>query len=55
MAVYKRGSQGEEVRIIQNKLKDLGFYQGPIDREVHHTPYDLEEQYGITLKPYEKK
>jgi signal recognition particle GTPase len=22
--------------------------------EVHHTPYDLKEQYGITLKPYKK-
>jgi len=31
MAVYKCGSQGPEVRQIQQRLKDLGFYHGPID------------------------
>ena len=31
MALSKIGSRGEEVRRIQNKLKQLGFYNGSID------------------------
>ncbi|HEX3034718.1 MAG TPA: peptidoglycan-binding domain-containing protein, partial [Thermodesulfobacteriota bacterium] len=31
MAVYKLGSKGEEVTKIQEELKSLGFYKGPID------------------------
>jgi len=33
MAVYKLGSKGDEVRKIQERLKALGFYKGPIDGE----------------------
>jgi N-acetylmuramoyl-L-alanine amidase len=31
MALSKLGSRGEEVRRIQNKLKQLGFYNGSVD------------------------
>lgn len=31
MASYKLGSKGEEVRKIQEKLKTLGIYRGPLD------------------------
>lgn len=31
MTIYKLGSKGEEVRKIQEELKSLGFYKGPID------------------------
>jgi len=31
MAVLKPSSQGPDVQTLQSKLKDLGFYQGPID------------------------
>jgi hypothetical protein len=31
MAVYQRGSKGEEVEKIQSKLKDFDYYLGPID------------------------
>ncbi len=31
MAIYKLGSKGEEVRRIQQKLTELGLYQGPLD------------------------
>ena len=31
MALSKIGSRGEEVRRIQNKLKQLGFYNGSVD------------------------
>lgn len=31
MALYKIGSRGEEVKMLQEKLKELGFYRGPID------------------------
>jgi N-acetylmuramoyl-L-alanine amidase len=31
MGVYKIGSKGDEVRRIQEKLKALGYYEGPID------------------------
>lgn len=31
MALYKIGSRGEEVKMLQEKLKDLGYYNGPID------------------------
>ena len=31
MALYKIGSRGEEVKLLQEKLKDLGNYNGPID------------------------
>lgn len=31
MTLSKLGSQGEEVRRIQNKLKSLGFYSGSVD------------------------
>jgi hypothetical protein len=31
MAVYKMGSKGDEVRKIQNRLKALEFYLGPVD------------------------
>lgn len=33
MALYKLGSKGEEVRKIQEKLKALGIYRGPLDGE----------------------
>lgn len=32
MANYKLGSKGDEVRKIQEKLKILGLYKGPVDR-----------------------
>ena len=31
MAVYKLGSRGEEVRLLQVKLREGGFYPGPMD------------------------
>jgi len=31
MATFKLGSKGEEVRRIQEKLKALGIYKGPVD------------------------
>jgi len=31
MATFKLGSKGEEVRRIQEKLKSLGIYKGPVD------------------------
>lgn len=31
MAIYQLGSKGEEVTKIQEELKSLGFYKGPID------------------------
>ena len=31
MAVYQMGSHGKEVKSIQRKLKEKGFYQGPVD------------------------
>ena len=31
MATYRLGSQGEEVSKIQTRLKELGYYRGPID------------------------
>jgi hypothetical protein len=31
MATYRRGSMGPEVKHIQEKLRDLGFYNGPLD------------------------
>uniref|UniRef100_A0A7V4LDP9 Peptidoglycan-binding protein n=1 Tax=Desulfobacca acetoxidans TaxID=60893 RepID=A0A7V4LDP9_9BACT len=31
MPFYRRGSLGEEVRLIQEKLKGLGLYPGPVD------------------------
>ncbi|MBK5273472.1 MAG: peptidoglycan-binding protein [Desulfuromonadales bacterium] len=31
MAVYKIGSTGEEVRRVQEKLRSLGIYRGPLD------------------------
>ena len=31
MALYRRGSKGEEVKHIQRRLQDTGFYHGPID------------------------
>jgi hypothetical protein len=31
MALYKLGSRGEEVKRLQEKLKELGYYRGPID------------------------
>jgi hypothetical protein len=31
MATFRLGSKGEEVRRIQEKLKALGIYQGPVD------------------------
>lgn len=31
MALYRRGSQGPEVRQIQERLKELEFYVGPVD------------------------
>jgi peptidoglycan hydrolase-like protein with peptidoglycan-binding domain len=33
MGVYKIGSMGEEVKKIQERLKALGYYRGPIDGE----------------------
>jgi peptidoglycan hydrolase-like protein with peptidoglycan-binding domain len=33
MGVYKIGSKGEEVKKIQERLKGLGYYRGPIDGE----------------------
>jgi hypothetical protein len=33
MGVYKIGSKGEEVKKIQEKLKELDYYKGPIDGE----------------------
>lgn len=33
MVVYKIGSKGEEVKRIQERLKELGYYRGPIDGE----------------------
>jgi hypothetical protein len=33
MPLYKTGSKGEEVKKIQERLKALGFYKGPIDGE----------------------
>lgn len=31
MVIYKTGSKGDEVKSIQERLKELGFYKGPID------------------------
>jgi len=31
VAVYRRGSKGEKVKRLQNRLKQLGHYRGPID------------------------
>lgn len=31
MAIYKTGSKGDEVKRIQERLKGLGYYKGPID------------------------
>ena len=31
MTIYSRGSKGPEVERIQARLKDLGYYRGPID------------------------
>ena len=31
MALYKIGSKGDEVKMLQEKLKELGYYNGPID------------------------
>ena len=31
MALYKIGSRGDEVKMLQEKLKELGYYNGPID------------------------
>lgn len=31
MAIYRRGSVGDEVRRIQGRLEELGHYRGPID------------------------
>lgn len=31
MAVYKPGSKGDEVKRIQERLKALGYYKGPVD------------------------
>lgn len=31
MANYKTGSKGDEVKGIQERLKELGYYKGPID------------------------
>jgi hypothetical protein len=36
MGVYKIGSKGDEVRRIQEKLKALGYYEGPIDGDFGH-------------------
>jgi len=33
MGIYKIGSMGEEVKKIQERLKTLGYYRGPIDGE----------------------
>src|SRR5262245_9083974 len=31
MAIYQRGSKGDEVGRFQGKLRDAGFYRGPLD------------------------
>jgi lysozyme family protein len=31
MAIYKIGSKGDEVKRIQERLKELNYYKGPID------------------------
>lgn len=33
MPIYKLGSKGDEVRKIQERLKALGYYRGPVDGE----------------------
>ncbi len=33
MPVYRRGSRGPEVSRIQARLKELGYYRGPIDAD----------------------
>lgn len=33
MAVYQRGSKGPEVSKIQARLRELGYYRGPIDED----------------------
>lgn len=33
MPVYRRGSRGPEVSRIQARVKELGYYRGPIDAD----------------------
>ncbi len=49
----KLGSQGQEVRNVQRKLKDLGFYKGNVDGDFGEATEKavkaFQKQYGLTV------
>ncbi len=49
----KLGSQGQEVRNVQRKLKDLGFYKGTVDGDFGEATEKavkaFQKQYGLTV------
>ena len=51
--VLKLGSQGQEVRTVQKKLKELGFYKGTVDGDfgeaTEKAVKEFQKQYGLTV------
>ena len=49
----KLGSQGQEVRNLQKKLKELGFYKGTVDGDfgegTEKAVKEFQKQYGLTV------
>ncbi|MDO5327572.1 MAG: peptidoglycan-binding protein [Clostridia bacterium] len=49
----KLGSQGDEVRTVQRKLKELGFYKGTVDGDfgagTENAVKAFQKQYGLTV------
>ena len=49
----KLGSQGDEVRSVQRKLKELGFYKGTVDGDfgvgTENAVKAFQKQYGLTV------
>lgn len=47
------GSRGEEVRLIQSKLKQWGFYDGDVDgiygSDTYRAIYDFQKKHGLTV------